>query len=183
MTNLNWAILGPGLIAKEFAQALNNKGIKIYAVGSRTLEKAKEFAKEYNVTEAYGDYSEMLKDEKIDVVYISTPHNNHYQYIMESLENNKHVLCEKAITVNIKELSDIIRLAQEKNLVVQEATGLASELFVRHTQKETQALDDKLKRGVISQKPTIRPCNSMIRCHISTLARSSGLLPNSDVLS
>ena len=119
--SLNWAILGPGAIAKEFAQALNNKGIKIYAVGSRTLEKAEKFAKEHNVEKAYGNYSEMLKDEKIDVVYISTPHNNHYQYIMESLENNKHVLCEKAITVNSKELFDIIKLAQEKNLVVLEA--------------------------------------------------------------
>lgn len=119
--SLNWAILGPGAIAKEFAQALNNKRIKIYAVGSRTLEKAEKFAKEHNVEKAYGNYSEMLKDEKIDVVYISTPHNNHYQYVMESLENNKHVLCEKAITVNSKELSDIIKLAQEKDLVVLEA--------------------------------------------------------------
>lgn len=119
--SLNWAILGPGVIAKEFAQALNNKGIKIYAVGSRNLEKAEKFAKEYNVEKAYGNYSEMLKDEKIDVVYISTPHNNHYQYVMESLKNNKHVLCEKAITVNRKELSDIIKLAQEKDLVVLEA--------------------------------------------------------------
>lgn len=119
--SLNWAILGPGAIAKEFAQALNNKGIKIYAVGSRNLEKAEKFAKEHNVEKAYGNYSEMLKDEKIDVVYISTPHNNHYQYVMESLKNNKHVLCEKAITVNSKELSDIIKLAEEKNLVVLEA--------------------------------------------------------------
>ncbi len=119
--SLNWAILGPGVIAKEFAQALNNKGIKIYAVGSRTLEKAEKFAKGHNVERAYGNYSEMLKDEKIDVVYISTPHNNHYQYVMESLKNNKHVLCEKAITVNSKELSDIIKLAEEKNLVVLEA--------------------------------------------------------------
>ena len=119
--SLNWAILGPGVIAKEFAQALNNKGIRIYAVGSRNLEKAEKFAKEHNVEKAYGNYSEMLKDEKIDVVYISTPHNNHYQYVMESLKNNKHVLCEKAITVNSKELSDIIKLAEEKNLVVLEA--------------------------------------------------------------
>lgn len=119
--SLNWAILGPGAIAKEFAQALNNKGIRIYAVGSRNLEKAEKFAKEHNVEKAYGNYSEMLKDEKIDVVYISTPHNNHYQYVMESLKNNKHVLCEKAITVNSKELSDIIKLAEEKNLVVLEA--------------------------------------------------------------
>ncbi len=145
MINLNWAILGPGLIAKEFAQALNNKGIKIYAVGSRTLEKAEKFAKEYNITKAYGNYSEMLKDEKIDVVYISTPHNKHYQYIIESLQNNKHVLCEKAITVNSKELSDIARLAQERNLVVLEAMTI----YHMPIYKELKNIIDSGKLGSI----------------------------------
>jgi predicted dehydrogenase len=121
MSRLNWAILGPGAIAAEFAKALNEADGKIYAVGSRTLEKAKKFADKYGIEKAYGDYSKMLKDNKIDVVYISTPHSNHYEYIMESLENDKHVLCEKAITVNNKQLIDVVNLAKEKNLIVAEA--------------------------------------------------------------
>lgn len=121
MKKLNWAILGPGSIAKEFATALNRMNIGVYAVGSRTLEKAKEFANEYNVEKFYGSYSEMLKDKTIDVVYISTPHNNHYEYIIESLNNNKHVLCEKAITVNSIQLNKIVALAKEKKLIVSEA--------------------------------------------------------------
>jgi len=121
MNRLNWAILGPGTIAKEFAKALNQVEGRIYAVGSRKLTRAEEFAKEYGVEKAYGDYSQMLKDDKIDVVYISTPHSNHYEYIIKSLRNGKHVLCEKAITVNYQQLSDILELAQKKNLVVAEA--------------------------------------------------------------
>ncbi|MFD2616447.1 Gfo/Idh/MocA family protein [Terrilactibacillus laevilacticus] len=121
MNKLNWAILGPGNIAAEFAKALNEVNGTIYAVGSRKLDKAKEFQKKFHVEKAFGDYNDMLQDQNIDVVYISTPHSNHYEYIMKSLQSNKHVLCEKAITVNDKQLSEIVQLAEEKKLVVAEA--------------------------------------------------------------
>ena len=121
MKKLNWAILGPGLIATEFAHALLNVHGEIYAVGSRTLEKAEAFAKKYQVQKAYGSYDELLADSNVDVVYISTPHCNHYEYIMKSLHQNKHVLCEKAITVSSSELKEITELAATKNLVVSEA--------------------------------------------------------------
>ncbi|MGM9928111.1 MAG: Gfo/Idh/MocA family protein [Bacillus sp. (in: firmicutes)] len=121
MKQLNWAILGPGAIAQDFASALNEINGSIYAVGSRTLEKAEQFAASHNIKKAYGNYDEMLQDENIDVVYISTPHCNHYEYIIKSIENNKHVLCEKAITVNSEQLQEIVSLAQQKHVIVAEA--------------------------------------------------------------
>ena len=121
MDKINWAILGPGTIAGDFAKAISEVNGSIYAVGARSLEKAEKFSSDYTVEKVYGNYNEMLKDDKIDVVYISTPHSNHYEYIMESLRNNKHVLCEKAITVNCTQLSEIVSLAKEKNLIVAEA--------------------------------------------------------------
>ncbi|MDT8719400.1 Gfo/Idh/MocA family oxidoreductase [Clostridium sp. 19966] len=121
MKNLNWAILGLGTIASEFAKAVEEYEGKIYAVASRSLDKAKKFAENYKVEKTYGSYEEMFQDENIDVVYIATPHSNHYEYIMESLKHNKHVLCEKAITVNGKQLREINELAKKKNLVVAEA--------------------------------------------------------------
>jgi len=121
MDKINWAILGPGTIAEDFVKAVVEVNGSLYAVGARNLEKAEKFAGKYNVEKTYGNYNEMLKDDKIDVVYISTPHSNHYEYIMESLKNNKHVLCEKAITVNGTQLSEIESLAKEKNLIVTEA--------------------------------------------------------------
>ena len=124
MSKLNWAILGPGTIAKDFAKAIEEVNGKIYAVGSRSVEKAKKFAEGYNVEKVYGNYDEMLNDKNIDVVYISTPHCNHYEYIVKSLQNNKHVLCEKAITVNGDELREVVKLAEEKNLIVMEAMTL-----------------------------------------------------------
>lgn len=121
MNNIKWAILGPGTIAADFAKAIEEVNGSVYAVGSRNIEKAKNFANNVNVQKIYGKYEEMLQDDEIDVVYISTPHCNHYEYIIESLKNNKHVLCEKAITVNGNQLKEIVQLAKEKNLVVAEA--------------------------------------------------------------
>lgn len=124
MKKLKWGILGPGNIAIDFAQALNRVNGEVYAVASRNKERAEKFARENNVKKAYGSYDEIIKDKDIDVVYIATPHSNHYEYIIKSLNNNKHVLCEKAITVNERELEEALKIAREKNLVLEEAMTL-----------------------------------------------------------
>ncbi|MDU4419656.1 MAG: Gfo/Idh/MocA family oxidoreductase [Clostridium perfringens] len=124
MKKLKWGILGPGNINRNFAQALNRVNGEVYAVASRNKERAEKFARENNVKKAYGSYDEIIKDKDIDVVYIATPHSNHYEYIIKSLNNNKHVLCEKAITVNEKELEEALKIAREKNLVLEEAMTL-----------------------------------------------------------
>ena len=124
MKKLKWGILGPGNIARDFAQALNRINGEVYAVASRNKERAEKFARENNVKKAYGSYDEIIKDKDIDVVYIATPHSNHYEYIIKSLNNNKHVLCEKAITVNERELEEALKIAREKKLVLEEAMTL-----------------------------------------------------------
>lgn len=124
MKKLKWGIFGPGNIARDFAQALNRVNGEVYAVASRNKERAEKFARENNVKKAYGSYDEIIKDKDIDVVYIATPHSNHYEYIIKSLNNNKHVLCEKAITVNERELEEALKIARENNLVLEEAMTL-----------------------------------------------------------
>lgn len=124
MKKLKWGILGPGSIARDFAQALNRVNGEVYAVASRNKERAEKFARENSVKKAYGSYDEIIKDKDIDVVYIATPHSNHYEYIIKSLNNNKHVLCEKAITVNERELEEALKIAKEKDLVLEEAMTL-----------------------------------------------------------
>lgn len=118
---INWAVLGTGVVANEMAQALENTGKKVYAVGNRTYEKAVDFAKKYQIEKVYQDFYEIFHDEEVDVIYITTPHNTHVEFITEALSNGKHVLCEKAITLNSKELEKVTALAEKKNLVVAEA--------------------------------------------------------------
>lgn len=118
---MKWAILGTGVVANEMAQALRNAGKKVYAVGNRTHEKAVAFAEKYEIEKVYDDFHEMFHDEEVDVIYITTPHNTHIDFMEEALSNGKHVLCEKAITLNSEELEKAVNLAKEKNVVLAEA--------------------------------------------------------------
>lgn len=118
---LNWAILGCGIIANEMAAALTKTGKPIYAVGNRTYEKAVVFAEKYQVKKVYKDIHEMFQDEEIDVIYITSPHNTHIEYMMEALKNGKHLLCEKSITLNSEELDRAMTLAAKKQVVLAEA--------------------------------------------------------------
>ena len=117
----NWAILGCGNIANDFAREMNKMGGKVYSVANRTYEKATAFAKKYNIEKVYENIDELFADDNVDVVYIATPHNKHIEYILKALENGKHVLCEKAITLNSDELNKAVNLANEKNLILAEA--------------------------------------------------------------
>lgn len=115
---LNWGIIGTGWIAHEMGEALNKVNGEIYAVCSTSLEKAQKYAKEFDVINAYRDVDELLADEKVDIVYIATPHNSHYELILQALKVGKHVFCEKSITVNSRQLEECVAIAEEKNLVI-----------------------------------------------------------------
>ena len=118
MERLNWGILGTGWIAHEMGEALNRVNGEIYAVCDVTKEAAQKYANEFHVKKAYGSASEMIEDENIDIIYIATPHNLHYQFLIEALNAGKHVFCEKAITVNSQQLEEAVAIAEEKNLVI-----------------------------------------------------------------
>lgn len=123
MTEYNWTVVGTGWAASDFAQALNAQG-EIYAVVNPHKEHADEFARKFNVKHTFYDYETILKDPKVDIVYIATPHMNHYEYIKQALNANKHVLCEKAITVNAVQFDEIEQLAHQKNLILMEGFTL-----------------------------------------------------------
>ena len=121
MKGIHWAVLGTGTIANEMARTLERNGRHFYAVGSRSQEKAAAFGEKYGIQKVYSDLNEMFSDPAVDVVYIATPHNTHFAYIKKALENGKHVLAEKAITLNSDELREAAALAKAKGLVLAEA--------------------------------------------------------------
>lgn len=121
MKQYNWAILGAGTIANEMAAALNKVNGHIYAVGNRTIKKAEEFAAKYGIKKVYSNYEDMFLDEHVDIIYIATPHNSHYEYLLKAVSHGKHVLCEKAITINSKQLEEVLKIAKQNNVIVAEA--------------------------------------------------------------
>ena len=115
-------IIGAGWIADKMAEALSPlKDYCVYAIASRSIEKAEEFAQRWNVAKAYGSYEEMVDDKDVDLVYIATPHSHHFPHTMLALEHGKHVLVEKAFTANAAEAEILIKTAHEKGLFITEA--------------------------------------------------------------
>ena len=121
MREIRWAVLGTGVIANEMAAALKKNGRNISAVGNRTQAKAVAFAEKYGIEKVYDDFHEMFTDPDIDVIYITTPHNTHIEFMKQAIRNGKHVLVEKSITLNSSELEEAIAFAKEHGVVVGEA--------------------------------------------------------------
>lgn len=118
---LHWAVIGCGVIANEMANGLQKMGRTLYSVANRTHEKAVAFAEKYQIDKVYDSIDEVFWDDKVDIIYITTPHNTHYQYMKKALESGKHIFVEKSITLNSRELMEMVSLAREKNLLIGEA--------------------------------------------------------------
>lgn len=142
MKTYNWATLGCGVIANELAQAMEKQGRKLYSVANRTYEKAVEFAGKYGIEKVYQNIDEVFEDEDVDIIYISTPHNTHISYLRKALAAKKHVLCEKAITLNSDELSEAIRLAQENDVILAEAMTIYHMPIYRTLQEKGKTLGE-----------------------------------------
>lgn len=146
------AIMGPGRIAVVLAGTMKKmKGVELYAVASRSLERAEAFAKEYGFKKAYGSYEELVKDPDVQLVYIATPHSHHAECMKLCIENKKPVLCEKAFTVNAAQTKEIISLAKEKNVYTAEA------IWTRYMPSR-KIINDMISSGIIG-KPSFLSAN------------------------
>ena len=115
-------IIGAGWIADKMAEALAPLNeYCVYAIASRTLDKAKAFAEKWDIPVAYGSYEELVQDKDVDLVYIATPHSHHFPHTMLALEYNKPVLVEKAFTANAAEAKILLQTAKEKGIFITEA--------------------------------------------------------------
>lgn len=115
-------IIGTGMIAKVMAKTVGQmKDMECYAVASRNLERAEKFATEQFFKKAYGSYEEMLEDPEVELVYIATPHSEHYNYAKLCIEYGKPSLVEKPFMVNAKQTKEILELAEDKKVFIQEA--------------------------------------------------------------
>ena len=118
---LRFGIMGCGNIAGKFAGDLPlTDNCELAAAASRTQEKAKEFAEQYQSPKAYGSYEELAADADVDIVYVATPHPFHMENSQLAINAGKHVLCEKPITMNAGELTTLIEAAKEKNVFLME---------------------------------------------------------------
>lgn len=149
---MKMAILGAGSIARTMAATIREMDeVTSYAVTSRDYKKAEAFAREFGFTKAYGSYEEMLSDPEVELVYVATPHSHHYEHTKLCLNHGKHVLCEKAFSVNVRQAEEMFALAKEKKLLLTEA------IWTRYIPMR-KTLDEVITSGVIG-KPSILTAN------------------------
>lgn len=149
-------ILGAGNIARTMAETLNgmeekNREFCCRAVGARDKERAEAFRGEFGFEVSYGSYEELVNDERVDLIYIATPHSHHYDHIRLCLEHGKHVLCEKAFTVNAAQAKEVTAMAEKKGLLLAEA------IWTRYMPMRGM-LDELLASGIIG-KPCMLTAN------------------------
>ncbi|XP_013392854.1 trans-1,2-dihydrobenzene-1,2-diol dehydrogenase [Lingula anatina] len=142
-----WGICSCGSISHEFASSLtilSSQEHKITAVAARDVGRAKKFAESYSIPKAYGSYEELAKDPNVDIIYVGAIHKEHHSLCKLFLHHNKPVLCEKPLTMNLKQAQEIIAVASEKKLFFMEA--LWSRFFPTYEQ-----IRKELRNGSIGE--------------------------------
>ena len=122
--------------------------IECYAVASRSLDKAREFAAKYGFQKAYGSYEEMLEDPEVELVYVATPHSHHFEHMMLCMTHGKGVLCEKAFTMNGKQARKVMEYAKKHGI-------FASEAIWPRYMPSRKLIDDVIASGVIGSVNTL----------------------------
>lgn len=124
-TKLQWGLIGTGGIAKTFAKGvLASQKNQLVAVGSRSMEKAVEFGKDFlgeTSVRRHGSYEALLADPQVQAVYISTPHPMHGQWAVLAARAGKHILCEKPLTLNYAETMQVVEAARRHGVFLMEA--------------------------------------------------------------
>lgn len=118
----NIGIMGTGNIASVMADTVNKmKNVRLYAVASREKVKADVFAGKHGCKKAYGSYEELAADKKVELIYIATPHSEHFANAKMCMEYGKPVLCEKAFTANASQAEELVKISEEKGVFLAEA--------------------------------------------------------------
>ncbi len=129
---IRWGIMATGGIAEKLADDLALvDGSELAAVGSRRAEAARDFAARHGAARAHGSYEELVADPDVDVVYVATPHGRHLEDVRLCFAAGKHVLCEKALTMNATDSAALVDEARERGLFFAEAMWMRTNPHIR----------------------------------------------------
>jgi len=142
-------LLGAGNIAAKFANGLTRTDQATgLAIGSRNLEKAREFAAKHGLERAYGSYDEVLADPDVDVVYIALPNHLHAEWSIKAAQAGKHILCEKPVTLNTPQLERVLAVVKAQDVFFMEA-------FMYRCHPQLQKVRELLEAGAIGEVRTL----------------------------
>lgn len=122
MEKIRWGILGCGKIAHKFASDLRLvEDAELIAVASRDHQRADDFARQHDAALSFASYEALVTCDKVDVIYVATPHGFHHEHTLLCLNHGKAVLCEKAFALNSRQVGEMIEAAKRNNVFLMEA--------------------------------------------------------------
>jgi len=143
---VKWGILGCARVANRAVGPgiqRSSNGV-IYAIASRNMEKAKEYAGRFGVQKAYGSYEELLKDPEVQAVYVPLPTTLHKEWTVRAAESGKHVLCEKPLASNAVEAQQMVDACRRRGVHFMEA-------FQYRLHPQNQAVKRVIEEGRIGR--------------------------------
>lgn len=152
MKKVKWGILGCANIARKavIPGILGADNSELYAVASRSKEKAADFAKEFGADKYYTDYQKLLEDKEVEAVYIPLPNGLHKEWTIKAAEAGKHILCEKPLSgKSKKEAEEMFAAAQKHKVKLMEA-------FMYRFQPFVIKLKEMIEKGVIGEIKEIK---------------------------
>lgn len=138
MRKVKWGILGTAAIAVRdtIPGMLQAENCEMTAIAGRNMEKALQFKEKYGFLKAYGSYDELLADEEIEAVYIPLPNEMHCEWTIKALRAKKHVLCEKPLAPNAKQIAEMFAAAKENGVYLMEAFAYLHGPFINGVKEE-----------------------------------------------
>ena len=143
---VQWGILGCARIAAT-ALIPGTKGSangEVLAIASRSLEKAGEFSRKFDIPRAYGSYEALLDDPDIQAVYVPLPNSLHKEWTIKAAENAKHVLCEKPIACSAADAQEMDDACRQHGVLVMEA-------FAHRFQPQYRVIQELIEAGRIGR--------------------------------
>lgn len=163
-------IIGAGWIVEKTLDSLNNSDMfELYGIYSRTYEKAHNLSKKYQIKYTFNTIDELLESD-IDVVYIASHTNTHFEFSKLALLNHKDVICEKPFVLNNDEFEYINDLANKNNCIIMDAMRL---LYLPTIHKIKQLIDDNLIGEVYYSTSSLGRISSRLYRHVPELAGGS----------
>jgi predicted dehydrogenase len=166
---VRWGVLGTARIATKVSSAINSTpGAELLAIGSRSLDRANQWAQQHGASQSYASYQEVLEDDRVDAVYIPLPPSMHYEWTLKAAEHGKHILCEKPLAVSANQAAEMAAACQQHDRQLMDAV-----MWVHHPR--ATAMKAALTDGTLG---TLKRVTSAFSFHMENwLQRPENQLP------
>jgi D-xylose 1-dehydrogenase (NADP+, D-xylono-1,5-lactone-forming) len=153
---LRWGLLSTAAINEALIPPLHaSSHSEVYGIASRDLDRAGDYAAQWDIPRYYGSYEEMLADPDIDVVYNPLPNHIHSEWTIKACQAGKHVLCEKPAALKPDDVDSMAEAARTAGVSVAEA-------FMYRHHPQTKKVLDLIAAGVVGQVQLLRGCFSYV---------------------